>query len=747
MTSIKKHIYNFLTILFVLLIQCNFVKSDNNQDIEKTKEIIKNYFFFDKKDPDFTVRFHKLREYYNFSDPYSGLSYYNEIIKNPNSLKTETKKGFIYNAIASQYTKLLQYEIAAKYYFQSIIAAQKSSDSSRVAWNYIDVGNLYYQYNQFEDAINYYKRAIPIFDSLIHLTPRQGNNPLDEELGLAVANENIGLSMQGFKKYDSALYYIKKMEKTRLDPRQPRINQQYYYVMLGITYYLNQQYDSAQYYAQLSLEIDPSKELKEIDLPEYHRFKSNAEIILGQYYIKKKQYDWGFEYFNKALKTLEYFKSKGPQLTGYSIITSFLLTNGYPKEAYKYLTIGRSIASKNPDLTYHRYLLLLRAAEVYTKLNKIDLAKNIQDTIIAYLDSLANRVSSQNIGVAKIDVELQNNLQKIELLNLENEYQEQQIANQSLIMWLFVGIALVLAGLFATIFYIYLQRQKVNRQLAVQNDDLNQLNTRLSESLNLTEQMNKELVASQEELSRINSNLEASNQTKNTLFSIIAHDLKNAIGGVRTLNQLLVDDFERFDKDEIKELIMMMNNSSIGMYKLLENLLLWSSSQRGNIKPNKELNYPYFVVNNSIHLYTQAALEKNITIENTIPKDFSFVFDASLLDTIIRNLVNNAIKFSNEGGRIHISCIPQDNDVLFFIHDNGVGMPQVKADNIFKLSSDKSTTGTKGEKGTGLGLKVCYDFVLMHNGRIWFESEVGVGTKAFFTFEYLKPQEVIDEQD
>lgn len=743
------NIHFILGLLFSLLIQNKFVICENNQDIEKVKENIKKFFFNDKKDIDFALQFNKLREYYNFADPYEGLSFYNEIIKNPHSLNTEYKKGMIYNAIASQYTKLRQYEIAAKYYFQSIFAAQKSSDSSRVAWNYIDIGNLYYNYNQFGEAINYYKMAIPIFDSLIHITPRRDNNPLDEELGLAVATENIGLCMYGFQKYDSALYYIKKMEKTRLDPRQPPINKQYYYVTLGITYFLNKQYDSAHYYAQLSLNIDPSKQLKDIDIPEYHRFKSNAEIILGQCYIKKKKNDLGFEYFDKALKTLEYFKSKGPQLTVYSIITSFLLNNGYPKEAYKYLTIGRAIASKNPDLTYQRYLLLTRAAEVYTKLNQIDRAKSIQDTIISYLDSLTNRVSSQNINIAKIDVELQNNLQKIELLNLEKDYQEQQLANQSTIMWLLVGIAIVLAGLFATIYYIYHQRQKVNKQLALQNDELNKLNTRLSESLKLTEQMNIELVASQEELSRINENLEASNQTKNTLFSIIAHDLKNAIGGVRTLNQLLVDDFERFDKEELQELIKMMNNSSYGMYKLLENLLLWSSSQRGNIKPNKELNYPYFVVNNSIHLYTQAASEKKITIENIIPKDFSFVFDASLFDTIVRNLVNNAIKFSNEGGKIHISCTPQVNDVLFCICDNGVGMPQEKADNIFNLNSKKTTTGTKGEKGTGLGLMVCYDFVRMHNGKIWFESEVGKGTKAFFTLEYLKPREETesDEQE
>ena len=244
----------------------------------------------------------------------------------------------------------------------------------------------------------------------------------------------------------------------------------------------------------------------------------------------------------------------------------------------------------------------------------MDKAKKIQDTIIVYLDSLANRVSAQNIVVAKIDIELQNNLQKLELLNIEKEFQKKQLANQKLIVWLLIIIAAFSIGLFSVIFYFYLQRQKSNKQLSIQNNELNKLNERLNTSLKITEQMNLELVASQEELARINENLEASNQTKNTLFSIIAHDLKNAIGGVKTLNQMLVDDFDKFDQDELHELIQLMNNSSNSMYSLLENLLLWSSSQRGNIKSNKELNFPHFIVNNNINLYTQAASDKKIKL-------------------------------------------------------------------------------------------------------------------------------------
>lgn len=715
------------------------VLSNNETEVENTKQLVINYFTKDKSVPNISVKFNKLREYFNFSDPYEGLSFYNEIIKNPTSINAPFKKGLLYNAIASQYTKLRHYEIAAKYYFQSILEARKTGDSNRVAWNYVDIGNLYYNYNQFNEAINYYKMAIPIFDSLTKRNQREEINQLDEELGIVVATENIGLCMFGFKKFDSALFYIRKLEKIRLNPQQPHINRQYYYTTLGAILFYNKMYDSCLYYSKLSIDFDPNKELRNIDLPEYYRFKSNAESLIGQCYLMKNQKNLGFEYFQKSLRTLDYFKSKGPLLNAYSVIVTFLLHHNYIEDAYKYLKIARSIAYDHKDYIHQKYNLLKLSADVYHKLNQLDKAKKIQDTIIVYLDSLANRVSAQNIAVARIDIELQNNLQKLELLNIEKEFQNKQLSDHKLIVWLLVVIAVFLIGLFSVIYYFYMQHQKTNKKLSLQNTELNKLNRQLNTSLKITEQMNSKLFASQEELAQINLNLEASNQTKNTLFSIIAHDLKNAIGGVRTLNQMLVDDFDKFNLDELQESIQLMNNSLSNMYSLLENLLLWSSSQQGIIKSNKELNYPYFIVNNNKNLYSQSASDKNLEIINLVPKDLAFVFDASLLDTIVRNLINNAIKFSNDGGKINVSCSRQGNETLFCISDNGVGMPQEKANNIFNMNANKSTTGTKGEKGTGLGLMVCYDFVKMHNGRIWFESEVGKGTNAYFTFEYIMP--------
>ena len=741
-------IKNFFLIglLFFVSFKASISKDTSNKTLGKYQQILIDYFLHDKEDANINQAVNYMQAYYNLKAPYEALSFYNELLKNEKSISSEEKKVFLYKSIGFQYKLLGKYELAAKYFYFAKDAAEKRQDFNASAWCNVDIGNLYYDYNQFDEALNHYKKAIITFEIIASDTKKSKEQIVDAKLGIAVSNENIGLSMIGLQKYDSAIYYIKKNEKIRLGPDLPYINQQYYYLLLASTYFVMKKYDSVFTYANLSLSVRPSPNLQD-PFPEYNKFRSNAQTFLGMYYIIKNQPKLGHQYFKSSLKTAEAFQSKVFLIKNYIGIIQFLLSQNMAGEAYNYLRLAKLVTQNSPAFNDENYNLMLTTADVYTKLNQIEKAKKVQDTIILYLDSLNKKISAQNLKTAKLDLELQNNLQRIERLNMEKEYQSKQLSNQSIIMWLLIGLAVILAILFSFIYYVYVQRNKLNKKLALQNKELNVLNSRLNESLELTEQMNLELVASQEKLTQINQNLEEANNTKNTLFSIVAHNLKNAIGGVSNMSKMIVDDIDEFSKNELYTFMNLINDTINQMYKLMESLLLWSSSQRGTIKATKELNYPSYVVDNTINLYKQAADEKNINIINEIPKDLAFVFDASLLDTIIRNLVNNSIKFSNIGGEIKISCSIQDKEVLFCVCDNGVGMPQEKADKIFNIDKNKSTTGTKGEKGTGLGLMVCYDFVKMHNGRIWFESQVGKGTKAFFTFEYIEHTEEEEKQE
>lgn len=505
--------YFLLFFSFTICLSSIDTFSNKIDDVAKRKEIVKEYFFNNRKSSDFQTSFSKLREYYSFVDPYEGLNFYNEIVKNPNSLNTAHKKSLIYNAIALQYAKLGQYQIAAKYYFLSISASKEIPNQNQVALNYIDLGNLYYKLYQYDEAIHYYNNAIKILDSLISITKEEKKYNNDLKDRLTVANENIGLCLLNLKKYDSAVVYVKKNENVRLAAHQTVINKQYYFTTLGRLYFSAKKYDSAIFYSKKSLDFDFEKLLTNADIPEHKLFKSDAQLIIGQSYFKLNQTDLALEFFDKALETRKYFKSANHLLAAYNIIIDFLLQENFLEDAKKYINEARKLSDKNPELTDKKYALLKLAAVYYSKINNPSIAKKIQDTIIRYLDSITQRVSAENIKIARIDVELQNNLKTIEALNLEKHYKDQEIKNQKTTIFLFILIAFFFTLLAAVIFYFYLQRQKLNKQLSAKNEELEKLNEKLSLALKKTEEINIELLASQYELKKINESLEIANKT------------------------------------------------------------------------------------------------------------------------------------------------------------------------------------------------------------------------------------------
>ncbi|NPA44263.1 MAG: HAMP domain-containing histidine kinase, partial [Chlorobi bacterium] len=173
-----------------------------------------------------------------------------------------------------------------------------------------------------------------------------------------------------------------------------------------------------------------------------------------------------------------------------------------------------------------------------------------------------------------------------------------------------------------------------------------------------------------------------------------------------------------------------INEGIKSTYKLLDDLLLWSQSQQGIMDFNPE---------NILEILHQTANAKSINLINSIPEDTNIVADVDMLSTIIRNLLSNSIKFTNKGGKIIINSkfVTKNKQkyVQIEVIDNGVGIPKEKHSKLFDIEETTSTKGTENEEGTGLGLILCKEFVEKHKGKIWFESEVGVGTTFFFTIK------------
>jgi len=230
-----------------------------------------------------------------------------------------------------------------------------------------------------------------------------------------------------------------------------------------------------------------------------------------------------------------------------------------------------------------------------------------------------------------------------------------------------------------------------------------------------------------------NKKLSELNAMKDMFFGIIAHDLKNPFQTILSASEMLLTEMENLSKEEIKEVIQLIENSGRQTFKLLENLLYWSLSQTGGINYSPETVSLLEVVNETIALHSNSANSKHITLGAKIPEDLIAFCDKEMIKLVLRNLVSNGIKYTKEGGTVEITLKKSAAFVEVSVKDNGVGMTPERKSDLVKIGKHASTPGTHGEKGTGLGLLLCREFVEKNNGKFSIESEAGRGSSFNFT--------------
>jgi signal transduction histidine kinase len=223
------------------------------------------------------------------------------------------------------------------------------------------------------------------------------------------------------------------------------------------------------------------------------------------------------------------------------------------------------------------------------------------------------------------------------------------------------------------------------------------------------------------------------NATKDKFFSIIAHDLKNPFNTILGFSNLLSEQLKEKDYEKIEEYAVHIQSSSKRVMDLLLNLLEWSLSQTGLIEFNPGNIEIDTIINDVIELSENSAKQKSIAIKSEVPDSILVFADKAMISLILRNLVSNAIKFTNPGGMIIVSAELRIGELIISVSDNGIGIDKNTIEKLFLIEENNSTTGTQNETGTGLGLILCKEFVEKHGGRIWVESEPGKGSAFRFT--------------
>jgi len=281
--------------------------------------------------------------------------------------------------------------------------------------------------------------------------------------------------------------------------------------------------------------------------------------------------------------------------------------------------------------------------------------------------------------------------------------------------------------------------QQMNTMLVKQAEELNKTNSLLEERQEQIEEQSEELLAQKESLVTMNKELNDLNATKDKFFSIIAHDIKNPFNAVLGFTELLMENFNEWDNERKLETIDLVHTSSKNLNQLLDNLLQWSRSQSGALKfkPHKiELKE---IFNDSILLFRETAEAKNIQLDiSTIEENLAVYADRNMLDTILRNLISNALKFTRPGGKVHLISERNSEFAIIKVTDNGVGISAKVRERLFRIDKHNSTYGTQNETGTGLGLILVKEFVTKHGGEIGVESIESKGSTFYFTIPILK---------
>jgi signal transduction histidine kinase len=237
----------------------------------------------------------------------------------------------------------------------------------------------------------------------------------------------------------------------------------------------------------------------------------------------------------------------------------------------------------------------------------------------------------------------------------------------------------------------------------------------------------------EEALQNSEAELRELNATKDKFFSIIAHDLKSPFNSILGFSEILKDEARDLDIDSIVEYAGIINSSVLHTFGLLENLLNWARMQQGRIPFEPQKILLNSIVNTEFEGLKNSAIQKNIKLIKNIDENLIITADENMLSTVLRNLVSNAIKFTPNGGEVKVEASVEDDNVKISVSDTGIGIKPETIRKLFKIETSFTTRGTENEKGTGLGLLLCKEFVEKHGGKVWVESVVGKGSCFNFT--------------
>ncbi len=656
-------------------------------------------------------------------NPDEGIRLLNRILSNEWAITNSRIAYKCFYWLSRLYYNANRIHLASRYLFRCFNMIDSINDIFAPFWLYIDIGNLFFKIQELDSAIYYYQISNK------GLTDALANGLLKDkkgiQFGISTSLENIALCYISKGEIEKAIANYRESLRYRWQIGD-KIGIQYATTKLGEAFLYANQFDSALYYLKNSFNFEIEQIQDEYQLAQYNYYKSKALALISDIYYLRNELALAKHYFALAFQLLE--KNNNP----YSLF-DFYLNAAYFYFEHNDLQKAEECA-KNALVYAKRNFSTPNYAEATKLLYNIALLRKDNANAIKYLEETYNFLDSSAkisdlmaIELSKLSADLEDKIDRVQKLVSEKRIEEQRTEK----LWILVGALVIILTLMGIILYNFYQKRELTKAM---NRTLTEKNEELSKTIHQLEESRAELKVLNEQLIQANIELERSNDAKNKLFSIIAHDLRNLAGPLKNTSNLMIEEYESFDELQRRQFFMLMNDSINRLNSLLKDLLIWASALTENITINKEKVNLHLLANNSIDLFRTYAEEKSIALINQIPEEIEVFCDINMISTVFRNLIHNAIKFTNESGHVTISATQEDSSfVKIMVSDDGIGMTTDVSNSAFVDTPFNLSFGTKGEKGAGLGLRICKEFIQMHNGNIWFESEPNKGTTAFFT--------------
>lgn len=641
--------------------------------------------------------YERLARLYAYSNVDSLLYYAEEALKLAKKNDYQDGIGGALFLISYGYDQIGKWDEAIENLEQAITIFEEIDDTRSLVAAYLNLGVLYsYRTDQIK-ALEYTIKAknlaettdskFGLPEALINIggfyevlkeyrsAIRYYQEALDLEIGLNATN-NVSLSYISIgklniklKQLETALENLKQAKS--LLPGIKDLHRETEVLILFAHYYLevNELEKADSILAQAHTMIREQK---------FERLHADEAYLLGKLNLKRKNYKRALDYLDDAI-------AESKKMDRHD-----LLSDIYTDQTEAYAQLGQ-------------YQNAYRAQRLKTELEKL-----IQPNKLAQV--LGEFEQQEQLKEQRKQQQLQQQLLEEKTRNIEfRERQRTQITIFSLVSLIVVIIVFS---------YYTLLRRKHNRVLKENYNTINQQKLLLEKNL-------QQLAENEQKLKKLNA-------TKDKFFSIIAHDLRNPFNVMIGISDLLRSDSDIKDSEDFGMLIEGIFQAATSGYNLLENLLEWSRTQTGSIQFTPEPFPIAKVLSANQHLFQEAAKSKNITI--TWPSTSAQVFaDYNMVSFILRNLVSNALKFSYNGGKIEVLVSRKDNKrILCTIKDSGTGMSQETIDKLFKIEHSVQYDGTAEEKGTGLGLILCKEFVEKNGGNIYVESKLNQGSAFSF---------------